>query len=97
MAAGFRVCEQMSKLRQMLNEKGVHWEDHSQESENFWICRTRFKHKGVEVSVINGFGTYGGFNIVNPNNMGLLEMWIQSESNPEGFLSAKQIMEKLYG
>lgn len=64
-----------------------------------WICRTHFEFKGLKISVINGFGTYGGWFGVNPGmtedeNMGLLEIMIE-DSEQVGWLKAENIMEIL--
>lgn len=42
------VCEEMQKLRKMLDEKGIEWRDNSEvmsESKEWpmWICRTYFE------------------------------------------------------
>ena len=98
------VCEEMQKLRKMLEKKGIEWHDNSEVmSENkewpMWICRTYFEYKGVQFSVINGFGTYGGWFGANPGttekeNMGLLEIMIE-DNEPVGWLKAEDIMEIL--
>ena len=64
-----------------------------------WICRTHFEYKGIKFSVINGFGTYGGWYGANPGmtedkNMGLLELMIE-DNEPVGWLKAENIMEIL--
>lgn len=64
-----------------------------------WFCRTHFEYKGIEWSVINGFGTYGGWFGANPgateeNNMGLLELWEHS-SDPKGWLRAEDVMKEI--
>jgi len=81
-----KICEEMQKLRQMLDEKNIPWHDKSEVmSEDkewpMWICRTHFEYKGMKISVVNGFGTYGGWFGANPGtteeeNMGLLEIMI---------------------
>lgn len=93
------VVEEMKKLRELLDKKGIDWEDNSEDSEAFtdlWICRTRFKFNGLEVSCINGRGTYGGFYGCNPDdgNMGLLEAWIEG-FEPIGWQTADEVIEKL--
>lgn len=98
------VCDEMKKLRQMLDEKNIPWHDASDimsESKEWpvWICRTHFEFKGLKVSVVNGFGTYGGWYGANPGmtedkNMGLLEIMIE-DSEPVGYLKAENIMEIL--
>lgn len=56
------------------------------------IARTHFEYKGIKVSVINGFGTYGGWAGANgaqkeEDNEGLLEVMV-SGSEPCGWLTA---------
>lgn len=64
-----QVCKEMQKLRDWLDENKIPWEDVSEDFCRFnlnkiehemWICRTHFNIKGHKVSVINGYGTYGG-------------------------------------
>ena len=50
------VCDEMKKLRQMLDEKGIEWHDASDvmsESKEWpmWICRTHFEYNGLKFSV----------------------------------------------
>ena len=96
------VCEEMKKLRQMLDEKNIPWHDASEiMSEDkewpMWICRTHFEYNGLKFSVVNGFGTYGGWYGANPGmtedeNMGLLEIMIE-DSDPVGWLKAEDIIK----
>lgn len=91
-----KVVEEMQKLRDMLDEKKIFWQDDTEEfpsDSEMWICRTHFEFEGNKISVINGFGTYGGFSI-GENNKGYLEIMIGDE-NPIGFLQAEECMEYL--
>lgn len=98
------VCEEMQKLRKMLDEKGIEWHDASETmSEDkelpMWTCRTHFEYKGMRCSAINGFGTYGGWYGANPGmtedeNMGLLEIMIVGKVI-RGYLKAEDIMKIL--
>lgn len=98
------VCDEMKELRKMLDEKNIPWHDASDvmpEDKDWpmWICRTHFEYKGVKISVVNGFGTYGGWYGANPGmsedkNMGLLEIMIE-DNEPVGWLKAEDIMEIL--
>ena len=93
------VCEEMQLLRNYLDVKKIPWRDDSEEfktsTKNFemWICRTKFEYKSHHVSVINGFGTYGGWNGANGSdvNLGKLEMMID-ENEPKGWLTAEKVM-----
>jgi len=92
----------MKRLRKMLNEKNIPWYDASDimsESKEWpvWICRTHFEFKGLKISVVNGFGTYGGWFGANPGmtedeNMGLLEIMIVGKVI-RGWLKAEDVME----
>jgi hypothetical protein len=97
----FEIVEEMQKLREWLDQNGIEWEDES--DENFcylWIVRTHFTYKDHHVSVVNGYGTYGGFNSFETDNEGLLEMMIgeideNSENDPIGYLTADQVITYL--
>lgn len=98
------VCEEMQKLRKMLDKKNIPWHDASDvmsEDKDWpmWICRTHFEYNGIKISVVNGFGTYGGWYGANPGttedkNMGLLEIMIE-DNEPVGWLKAEDIYEIL--
>ncbi len=96
------VCDEMKKLRQMLDEKNIPWHDASEimsEDKEWpvWICRTHIEYNGHKISVVNGFGTYGGWYGANPGtteneNMGLLEIMID-DIEPVGWLKAEDIIK----
>lgn len=103
------LCEEMKKLRKLLTEKGIEWHDESSiYTEEFIggikstmpyfvdssIYRTHFDIDGIHYSVINGFGTYGGFNPFKHKNYGLLELRI-NEDEPTGWHSADDIMDMI--
>ena len=94
------VCNEMQKLRNWLDEKQIEWEDLSQQPEeqckDLWICRTRFKYSGKHWSVINGFGSYGGFNSLHKHNEGLLEIW-DMEDEPKGWMTAEEAIAIIKG
>lgn len=86
--------QEMIKLRQMLDNMGIEWEDVSCKDVSSYyvtidlsIYRTHFEYKGRHISVITGHGTYGG-------NEGLLEMW-DGNGEPEGWLTAKKVIERI--
>lgn len=77
------VCEEMQKFRKLLDDKKIEWYDDSVEINNDdFICRTHFEYNGHKISVINGFGTYGGYyganfpSITKEQNLGLLEAMV---------------------
>lgn len=87
------MVDEMIKLRKLLTLYGIEWHD---ASENFplQIDRTHFDYKGYKWSVINGYGTYGGFGIFSDKNMGLLELISAAvnDGEPIGYLTASQVI-----
>lgn len=83
------VCAEMKKLRDWLDVNNVGWFDKSDDfgaklsplpdgrDYNPWMCRTKITDtEGKEViSVINGYGSYGGVQYLSGKNQGLLEAW----------------------
>lgn len=49
---------------------------------------------GENWSVINGFGTYGGFGLLGEKNKGLLELWAEqvNDGTPLGNLTADDVI-----
>ena len=91
------VCQEMKKLRDILGERDIPWEDKSVDYpsvRDLWICRTHFSFKNRFVSVINGAGTYGGFCIEERANEGLLEMMV-GNNEPMGHLTADEVFALL--
>lgn len=72
------IIDEMKKFRELLDKNGIEWVDDSEELDTEkYICRTHPKnHK--RWSVINGFGTYGGYGL-NEKNEGLLEVMLDGE------------------
>ena len=97
----FEIVEEMQKLREWLDQNGIEWKDISDEHFCYlWIVRTHFTYKDRHISVINGYGTYGGFNHFETDNKGLLEMMIgeideNSVNEPIGYLTADQVITYL--
>ena len=60
---------------------------------HFWMCRTHFNIKGDKVSVINGYGSYGGIGLITSNNQGLLEMMCDWIPDVTGYLTADEVIE----
>ena len=88
-----KICEEMSKLRQYLDDKGIEWVDASS-NDSLWICRTHFELNGIRWSVTNGYGTYGGSGIIRGYNGGLLELMTNAVNNgePIGWLTADNVI-----
>lgn len=87
------MCEEMIKLRQYLDEHEINWLDHSDPPEytKIHIDRTNFLVGNHFVSVIHGFGTYGGVSLFGNDNK-LLEMRID-RNDPKGWLKADDVMK----
>ena len=91
----FYICDEMKKLREWLDKEGIKWEDATDKDYCFgWMARTHFTYKDNFVSVINGYGSYGGFSRFEPHNKDLLEMMI-GENEPIGYLTADQVITNL--
>ena len=96
------ICDEMKKLRGELDKRGIAWVDVSEDNFpgiDLWICRTHFRYGKYQVSVINGFGTYGGFFFSEKENEGMLEMMANcvNGGEPEGHLTANEVMKILDG
>lgn len=86
------IVPEMQRLREMLDEKGIRWEDAS----DAYITRTHFVVSGRRVSVVNGVGTYGGV-FPGKNNAGLLEVWSTlTGKDPIGYLTADALAGMLF-
>lgn len=58
------------------------------------IYRTKFTYNGKQYSVINGYGTYGGYEPWNGKNNNLLEMMID-DNDPIGWLTADDVCREV--
>ena len=99
------VCDEMKKFRKILDDNNIAWQDKSVTYPSdkhrreivIYICRTHFTYKHKLWSVINGFGTYGGYFGLNndcldgSDNIGLLE--IVGDDDPTGWLTADHAWE----
>ena len=88
------ICKEMIKLRKYLDEEGIEWLDASSH-DRLWICRTHFEINGFRWSVVNGYGTYGGSEVLNENNQGLLELMCNyvNGGEPVGWLKAYDVID----
>lgn len=105
------ICEEMKKLRSILDDKKILWVDASEEWEayyrpdpeartelrKYYIHRTWLQIDGKLISVINGFGTTGGWSDFTPQNEGCLELMADgiNDGEPVGWLSADDVIELL--
>ena len=97
------VCKEMQKLRTELDKMGVEWIDRSEEWQaadfidwsifkNYGICRTHFDYNGKHYSVINGYGSLGGYDEFDKENKNLLEIMFPNE-DVKGYLTAKDVLK----
>lgn len=89
------MVDEMIKLRKLLTLYGIEWHDSSDTPDyHLHVDRTHFDYKGYKWSVINGYGTYGGFGIFSDKNMGLLELMSAAvnDGEPIGYLTASQVI-----
>lgn len=87
------ICQEMKKLRTYLDEHKIKWSDESDR----YMCRTRFLHNKNTISVVNGFGSYGGIGI-DADNRGFLEVWGKPFGKyPVGYLTAENIIATIWG
>ena len=80
-------CDEMIKLRQGLDERGIKWRDES-DRRYIPIFRTKFDAAGYFFSVIWGHGTYGQYE-------GLLECMsfaVDESGEPKGSMTAEEIL-----
>lgn len=99
-----KICKEMVILRNKLDELNIYWVDKSsivspdkllynKGMADTTIFRTHFCYGSHFVSVINGFGTYGGINLDGVNE-GKLEIMIDNEE-PTGYHTAADVIQIL--
>ena len=81
-----KLCPEMAKLRETLDQMGVTWRDLSHNVGPLQVLRTRYEGQSGEVSVIYGPFTYG-------STEGHLEVW-EFGKEPQGHLTAELVLEK---
>ena len=88
------ICKEMSKLRQYLDNKGIKWKDKSIEVPHLWVCETRFEINNCIWSVKNGYGTLGGWKMIEEFNENLLELKTNAVNNGYlvGYLTADYVI-----
>ena len=90
------MVDEMIKFRNLLDKNDIEWIDKSDEG---FIYRTHFNHRNYFFSVVNGLGTYGGLNVLNGHNAGLLELMSNcvNGGEPIGPLTADEAFEIVLG
>lgn len=91
----FFVCKEMQALRDWLDKEGIAWEDKSADYGETWICRTHFWVGGNKWSVINGYGSYGGYDPLLDRDERLLECMRSEMDEPEGWLTAADVIKMM--
>lgn len=87
------ICEEMNKLRTALDKMGVEWVDASEDwAKNFYICRTHFSYNNKSYSAVNGYGSFGGYDMFTNDNSGFLEIRFPN-GEVEGYLTAADIIK----
>lgn len=96
------ICENMKKLRSYLDDNKIKWIDQSEgvssKSIDIFTCRTWLWLGDRKISVINGYGTYGGIHPMYddyPNNHGLLEMQIDGLDGVYGDMTADEVIRTI--
>ena len=96
------MCEEMLKFRNILDNNNIEWKDMSEtwpavaQLKEETINRTHFYINGIFVSVINGFCTHGGEDILTHKNLGLLEMMCKEiDADPIGYLTAEECWSEI--
>lgn len=111
-----KMCDEMQKLRDMLDKKGIKWRDVSSIKSQKEIMRlmrngiestyadttmwrTHFDVDDYSYSVINGYGSYGGYDPFTGHNLGLLECMTDKVNGgePVGHLTADEVMQIIDG
>ena len=94
----YYICEEMQKLRDGLDARGIPWIDHSETGDSgsgYWMCRTRFEYNDTIWSVIHGYGSYGGYDVFCKKDSELLECMcdLVNDGEPEGHLTADDVFK----
>lgn len=91
----FEIVPEMKKLRNWLDEQKIDWIDDSDNLKDFFMCRTHFSYNNKCISVVNGYGSYGGIPFgENSKNIGFLEFY-DMETVPKGWLTCDDVIELL--
>ena len=99
------MVQAMIDFRKELDSRCIEWVDKSDSAilgklydgtSPFNIDRTHFDYNGNNVSVINGYGTYGGKPIDSKMNFGLLEVMVGS-NEPVGWLTCEEAITLIFG
>lgn len=95
------MTEELIKLKKYLDDRKIEYKDMSDsqifityKKDPYGIDRIQLTIKGIKLSIINGFGTYGGIPYLNAPNYGYLEMMI-NEEEPIGWLKASDVIKKI--
>lgn len=90
---------EMIKFRNLLDQHNIAWHDASTRFADFYIDRVHLEYRNYKFSVINGFGTYGGYITDESKNKGLLELMSNAINGgePVGELTAEEAIKIVLG
>lgn len=92
-------CVELENLKKILDDKKIEWFDMSEynsiDDVDLSIERIHIFQKNIHFSIVNGFGTYGGYRTFDNKNLGLLELYGTGIDDPIGFLTAEEAFEKM--
>lgn len=91
-----KPSEQFKRFKEILEKRGIKYKDLSDPRYGHFIERVHFWYKRKLISVIHGFGTYGGWNSFQSDS-GLLEVWADRSDEPVGYLTAKGAELLIFG
>ena len=82
-----KTADELQKLMEIMPDVDANYLDTS-------MYRTHFDYKGTRWSVINGYGSYGGYDPIDGKNEGLLELLIDDDTGnePIGYLKADDVL-----
>lgn len=86
------MCKEMKKLRKYLTDNKIEWHDDTTITATWWMVRTKYEYKGRHYSVINGYGSFGGYTSFTKKNLGKLEL-MRDGDEPIGYLNADDVIE----
>lgn len=93
------MVSEMIKLRELLNRNSIQWHDNSEKDSIFFMDRTLFWYRDYKWSIINGYGSYGGYDPLRNINYGQLELMSNAVNGgePVGELTADEAIKIVLG
>lgn len=93
------MVSEMIKLRELLDRNNIQWHDDSEKGSTFFMDRTHFWYRNYKWSIINGYGSFGGYDPLRNINYGLLELMSNAINGGEivGELTAEEAIKIVLG